>query len=417
MLRRSAVLACALSLGFGLALPAAAQPLERIVAVVNDEAISQSDLDARIALAAVSSNLPPNQETYQRLMRPMIRTLVDETLKLQAVKEAGVEVTDAELDTALEKIAGQNNLSRGQLEQVFAARRVPISTLRQQVRATIGWSKVVQRQARSTEIGEDEIDDALQRIAANAGKPEYLVAEIFLPAEDPGQDAQARQLAERLIEELRGGGRFAALASQFSQGAGASNGGDLGWVQEGQLAVEIDNTLQKMEVGQVSPPIRGFSGWHILLLREKRVNAAADPDETEVLLRQATVTTDDDALREEVQKAVLDLRDAKPGCSGFNDAVEALGPQEVKPVGPVKLKDLPASLREPLTTMQVEDIAPPITEGNTVTVIALCDRKMAATGLPSREEMHHRLGQEQMELTARRLLRDLRRDAFVDIRV
>lgn len=412
---RSLLLACALALG--AALPAAAQPLERIVAVVNDDAISQSDLDARIALAAVSSNLPPTQETYQRLAKPMIRALIDEQLKLQEVKKQGIDVSDDEIDTAMGRIAGQNKMSKEQLEGVFSARHVPLSTLRSQIRATIGWSKLVARQSRQTDIGEDEIDDALQRIAANAGKPEYLVAEIFLPAEDPSQDEQAKALADRLIDQMHQGAQFSALANQFSQGAGANNGGDLGWVQQGQLAPELDAALVKMEAGMVTPPIRGFTGWHVLLLRDKRVNAAADPDETEVTLRQATIAAKDDAMRAEVQKAVLDLRDAKPGCSRFSDAVEALGPQDVKALGPVKLKDLPEQMRSVLMTVNPDEVAPPFTEGNTVTAVVLCSRKMAATGLPSRDQVLQRLNQEQMELTARRMLRDLRRDAFVDIRV
>ena len=168
-------------------------------------------------------------------------------------------------------------MQRDQLEKMLASQGVPRSTLESQIRSTIAWGKLVQRRLRpSIEIGQEEIDQVIQRIQANAGKPEYLAAEIFLAVDAPEREDDVRRLADRLYEQIGQGASFPAVARQFSQSAGAANGGDLGWVQQGQLPEELDSALRQLRPGQATRPIRSITGYHILMLRDERAVAAAN---------------------------------------------------------------------------------------------------------------------------------------------
>jgi peptidyl-prolyl cis-trans isomerase SurA len=257
--------------------PPPARSTEGIAAVVNDDIISMSDLTARLQLALVSSGLPNTQETRQRLTPQVLRSLVDERLQLQEATRANVSVTDKEINEAFSKVAEQNRMQRDQLEKMLASQGVPRSTLESQIRSTIAWGKLVQRRLRpSIEIGQEEVDQVIQRIQANAGKPEYLAAEIFLAVDAPEREDDVRRLADRLYEQIGQGANFTAVARQFSQSAGATNGGDLGWVQQGQLPEELDGILRQLRPGQASRPIRSITGYHILMLRDERTVAAAN---------------------------------------------------------------------------------------------------------------------------------------------
>jgi peptidyl-prolyl cis-trans isomerase SurA len=186
-------------------------------------------------------------------------------------------VTDKEINEAFSKVAEQNRMQRDQLEKMLASQGVPRSTLESQIRSTIAWGKLVQRRLRpSIEIGQEEIDQVIQRIQANAGKPEYLAAEIFLAVDAPEREDDVRRLADRLYEQIGQGASFPAVARQFSQSAGAAAGGDLGWVQQGQLPEELDGALKQLRPGQATRPIRSITGYHILMLRDERTVAAAN---------------------------------------------------------------------------------------------------------------------------------------------
>src|SRR5690606_11301270 len=114
-------------------------------------------------------------------------------------------------------------------------------------------------------------DGYLSRLQNAKGKSEYRVAEIFLPVGENSPEADAQQLANRLVQEMNSGkADFFKLAQQFSGAAGAENGGDLGWVREGQLEPELDAALPGMQKGAVSNPVRTSDGYHILFLRDLR---------------------------------------------------------------------------------------------------------------------------------------------------
>lgn len=245
---------------------------ENIAVVVNNEAITKSDVEDRMKLIMVSSGLQNTPEIREKLEPQIISVLIDEQIRLQEAQKDGLEVTQEEIDGGFKQIADQNKFTPEQFKEILKKAGINVATMERQIRAQIGWGKVVQAKIKpQIQVRDTDVDDAIERMRANIGKTEYLAAEIFLPVDDPGSESNVRQLANRLGTELKSGKvPFFQVARQFSQSAGASQGGDMGWVQEDQLAPEVAKALAGLAPNQVSAPIRSLSGYHIVLLREKR---------------------------------------------------------------------------------------------------------------------------------------------------
>ena len=269
-----------------------------IAAVVNNEAISIPDLVARIDVAIVASRLHASEDLRRQLAPQVLRSLVDERLKVQEAERLGLTATEAEMATARRSIEQRNGIAAGGLDDFLQRQGLNVATVTDQLRAEILWSKLVRgRLGAAVSVGEGEIDEALAQLEANRGRPEYRVAEIFLAVESREQENEVRAAAESLFEQLKAGARFDQIASQFSQSATAAVGGDIGWVLEGELPGEIEAVLARMEPGRIAPPVRTFDGYSIVLLVDRRT----------VLSDAADAGPDREAIRQEIGQRRLEM--------------------------------------------------------------------------------------------------------------
>lgn len=259
---------------------------EGIAVVVNDDAVSVSDLDARMKLILVSSGMPDTDEIRKKMEPQIINSLIEERLMMQEAARLSITVPPEEIEKGFEQIAGQNNMPAGDFKKLLARSGIPTKTLSDQIEAQLAWSQVIQVKLRpEVSITQGQVDAMLQKFQGDIGKPRFLVSEIFLPVENTTDESAAHQLADRLVRQMTEGRiPFQKIASQFSQAAGASRGGDLGWVQQGQLPEQLDQTLSRMNEGELSQPIRSLTGYHILLLRKKNaLTGEAMPSREEIL--------------------------------------------------------------------------------------------------------------------------------------
>lgn len=269
-------------------LPAQAQStrVETIAAVVNDDAISETDVEDRMQLIITSSGMP-NTDEIRAKMKPQIMTvLIEEKLRIQEAKRLDIEVTDQDIAQGFAALAGQNKMSPEQFHAVLNQAHVSTKSLEDQIRAQIAWSRVVQSKLRpQISIADNEVDAVLNRLRNSIGKTEYRVSEIFLPVENPSAENDVKQLANKLTRQMAEGHvPFERLAAQFSQAAGASKGGDMGWVQQDQLDDQLADALSKMNKNEISKPIRTLAGYHILYLRaERKISEETLPSRDEVM--------------------------------------------------------------------------------------------------------------------------------------
>ncbi len=258
---------------FLLALPFAANAqTESIAAVVNEDAISYSDLNERIYMVAVSSGLKLNPDTVKHLTPQVLSSLIEEQIKLQEAERLEMEITDENIATGFAQLAERNNMTPEQFQKALETSGISLATMERQIKAQIAWNSVIQHVLRpQISISETDVDAVLERIRRNIGLEEYLAAEIFLPVNSPQEEQEVRELAYHLTTQIREGkAPFFRVAQQFSKAAGAPQGGDLGWISQGQVSEQTSAALSQMEKNQISDPIRALEGYRILMLRDKR---------------------------------------------------------------------------------------------------------------------------------------------------
>lgn len=416
----SVLLAAAGVLGAVLAAqPATAQDVQRIAAVVNEEVISIFDVQQRMQLLIASAGLPNNPETQRRIAPQVLRELIDEALQNQEAERLNIRITQREIDDAMSQIERANNLPAGGFEAFVERQGISATAALDQIRSNLSWQKLLARTVVPTiEIGDEEIDAVISRIEANAGVTEYRVGEILLPIDNPADAADIRTLAARLVEQLRDGADFRAVAQQFSKSATAATGGDIGWVQPGELDPAIDSVITALDRFEISEPIDVPEGIQIVILIDQRTNEPPDPDARELTLRQMLLQVGPDAppgaLDTHFQTAQA-IASSVDGCDDFAAAAEEAGTPQPDAPARFQLKDLNPQLRSVAAQLTVGKASAPIRLPSGVQVLMVCERQENAG--PSRDEVRRTIERDRIDMLSRRYIRDLRRAAFVDLRV
>ena len=253
---------------------------------MNKDAISESDVLDRMRLIFASTGVRNNQENRNKTYPQALNSLIEEQLQIQEANRQNLNVNDEEAIVGFEAMASQNSMTGEQFDVVIKQQGIPKSTLLRKIKAQIAWRNVIGKVIRpQIDVTEKDVTARLDRIKDNVGKTEYKAAEIFLPVTKTSKEAETKALANKLISEIKGrGAPFNVIAAQFSKSSSAKQGGLLGWVQEGELPQEIDVVLKSLSKKQVSPPIRGLSGFYILTLIDKRVVSEETlPSEEDIL--------------------------------------------------------------------------------------------------------------------------------------
>jgi len=410
-----------LILCFAVFAPAAAQEV-RIAATVNDGVITTDDLNNRITLILKSSGIQDSPENRQRLATRILRTLIDEKLEAQEAKHLNITVSPDDVNQSLTRIERQNNLAKGGLDKYLEGLGVSKPALIDQLTASLTWNKVIQaRVMQDVTVTDQEVADALKRLKESDTTPQSQVTEIFLAVDNPSQDEEVKRLADRLEEQMRtGGGNFSSIAQQFSQSPTAADGGSLGWITPSEINPALAQALATMKPGELSPPIRAGGGYYILGLLDRRLPGQGNPDDTLMSLVEAGAPVPPNApveFRQRLAKALQELVQAGTSCPAFAAAAHKIGLPFVKNADNVKAVSMSAGVRRIALTLTVGQISKPFAVQGGVGLVMLCDRKNPPTPQPpTADQVRDTIGREHLDVLARRYLRDLRRDAYVDIR-
>lgn len=419
-MRTSVAIALLLAAMIG-AMPAEAQRVQRIAAIVNDDIVSVYDLQARMQIVISSTGLKPTPQLQRRLARQLLRQLVDERLQLQEAKRRNVSVTKRNMANAISEIEKQNRIPPGEFDKFLARNGIPKEAALAQIRAQIAWGKLISRVlSPRVSVGEDEIEDALNRLKSRSGEMEFRVSEILLTIDSPDRRAEIGRTAERLAEELRKGADFEALARQFSRGASASVGGDLGWMSESELSDELRPIVSRMQPGDVVGPVETLAGIHVFRLQRKRRAMGGADDATIVGLRQILLGLAPDADQQDVaaQRTLAEsIAESVSGCDDMGRAAGEARSSAPVDLGKFKLSNLTTNVRAAVESLPVGKPSKPVRLPTGVALFMVCEKTAPKADLPSREQVAERLRRERLEILSRRYMRDLRSAAVVDLRV
>src|SRR5471032_786280 len=407
---------------------------DSIVATVNDESISDFELRQRVALYlalnGINQQLTPEQRT--RIRNQILEVLESEKVQLQEAVKKKITVSPVEVDKRINGMMQDYHFTLDQLRQNLSGAGASEDALRAQITASIAWQKAVQDEyGDRVNITPDMVDVEMARYAEGANKPHYHVMEIFLPVDNPEQDAKVKKNAEEVETQLHQGAAFPVVARQFSQHPSAATGGDMGWINEGQLAPELNAALAKMVVGAVSDPVRSTSGYYVLALRERQEplgtkimeapTAGAGPAGTLPLARLLFPVNPraPKAQLDEIVKVAVQIQQHYQGCSQLDELHGKMTGTVYMNLGDAKLADLSPQIQDAMKDSHPGEAAPPFLSEAGVELIGRCDKRVevkTAYVMPTRPQVEDQLFQSQIAALARRYLRDLKRDANIQVR-
>ena len=410
-------------LGMLGATPLQAQNGTGIVAVVNNDIISAFDLESRINIVIAFSQLPNTPETKKRLARQILNNLVVEKLKSQQTNEVKVIASEDDINRALSGFEKRNGIPKGGLNNYLRSNGLNKTSLKNQFKANMEWrSFITKKYGQSIHIDDEEVDAILQDIKNNEGKPEYLLAEIFLAVDNPANAPKVAAQAQNLIKQLRTGANFKGLATNFSQSPMAAVAGDLGWVRQGQLEKPLLAAVLKMKPGQITSPIQGVDGYYILALRDQRISSGltvgnkAAPTLTLYQLHLAH-TQNDKAAKINLSD---DIRSKSKSCSDMEALGKKLGSPLSGNLGTHRLDKLSAQLQKLLATTKAGEISELMHTPNGISMFMVCDRKDPVIEDPVNKfklRTKNKLRSTRLNHFSRQDLRNLRRTAFIEIRL
>jgi peptidyl-prolyl cis-trans isomerase SurA len=383
-----------------------------------------------LALQGPNQQLTPEQRT--RIRNQILEVLETEKLQLQEAVKKKITVSPVEVDKRINAMIQEYRFTIEQLRQNLTNAGASEEALRSQITASIAWQKAVQDEySDRVNITPDMVSTEMARYADGANKPHYRVLEIFLPVDNPELDAKVKKDAEEVETQLHQGAPFPVVARQFSQHPSAATGGDMGWINEGQLAAELNAALAKMEVGAVSDPIRSTGGYYIIGLRERQEPLGTKIDQVPtgptgpagtLPLARLLFPVDQrtpKAQLEDIVKVAGQIQQHYAGCAQLEDLKKKMIGTVYMNLGDAKLTDLSPQIQEAMKNTRPGEAAAPFMSEAGVELIGRCDKRIevkTAYVMPTQQQVEDQLFQNQIAALARRYLRDLKRDANIQVR-
>ncbi|MGH8529285.1 MAG: peptidylprolyl isomerase [Nevskiales bacterium] len=425
----SSLLPLLVGLSLSAALHAAAEPLDRIVAVVNEELVLESELDA--ALGEVVRQMKSQGASVAdvaALRRQVLERLILTRLQTDRAKRAGMEPSEADVNQALGGIAERNQLSLDQLPSALAQDGIDYAAYREQIRNEILLSRLRQKEVESR-ISVSEQDVALM-LESEGQQPvqqrEYQLRHILI-AVPTGASAQqleqARAEAVGVLRKLEQGANFAELAIASSDGQQAVEGGDLGWIASDVLPTAFAETVPRLKPGQTSPVLEGGNAFHIVRLEAVR-DANPRPQAQQVRARHILLRPNDKRDAEQTAARIRELHQRLAEGADFSQLAEQHSddPGSRKQGGDLGWQ-APSSFdpdfRAQLEKLEVKQLSAPFQTGYGWHIAQLLERRDAAGGADSerREAAYAALRRRRVNEEYDIWLRRLRDEAYVEIRL
>ena len=296
--------------------------LDRVVAVVDSGVVMESQLNQRVQdiigrLRSDGMELPPKEVLEEQVLE----RLIIEEIQLQIGDQAGVKISDAELNRALSMIASENSMNLEQFKENLDANNDSYVKLRDQVRKELIIQRVQRgRVGANIEISEQEIENFLNSEEGRSRLSEqYNVQQILLSISSSASENEVNLVKEKgagLVERYKEGESFEKLAATYSSGQNALEGGSLGWRKSSELPSLFSDVVVKMKVGEVSELIRSGAGFHIIRLTEKRGDVVKFEDQTlvrHILIQSSEIRSENQTkeLINDIYQKLIDGEDFK----------------------------------------------------------------------------------------------------------
>ena len=410
------------------AVHAAVQPLDRVVAIVDNDVVMQSQLDQRVrevqqTIAKRGGSVPPSGALQQQVLE----RLIVENLQLQIGERSGIRITDEELNQAIGTIAQRNGMSIDQFRAALAHDGLSFDDAREQVKREMIISRVRQRRvAERIQVSEQEVKNFL---ASDQGKmqlsEEFHLSNILIPTPEGANSAAiqaAAQQAGQVYQQLKQGADFAQMAIARSASENALEGGDMGWRKAGQLPPEFAKMLSGLSNGEIAQPIRIPNGFLILKMEEKRGGSENvlrnEVHVRHILIKPSEIRSDaaTEQLAEKLYERIKNGQDFATLAKSFSeDPGSALNGGDLNWVDP---NSLVPEFREEMARAQQGEVTRPFRTQYGWHVLEVMGRRATDSTDQAREQqalsvLRNRKYDEELQTW----LRQIRDEAYVEIKL
>jgi peptidyl-prolyl cis-trans isomerase SurA len=401
--------------------------LDQVVAIVDDDVILQSQLDARIEtivnrLQSQGTGLPPRDV----LERRVLDQLVTESIQLQMADKMGMRISDNELNDTMTNIAKQNGMTLAEFEQQLGAEGVTYRQAREQIRNQMLTSRVQQRQVGNrVRVTDREVSNYLEA-KQNQGtdSAEYHLAYIFIQVDDPDNDAAveaARKKAENLRQEIANGRDFREVAVAESDANNALDGGDMGWRTESQLPSLVAPIVPKLPVGEPSRVLENKSGFHLVMVMDKRGGKQKQLVEQykvrHILVRPSDARTEDEAEARirDIYQQLKDGADFEKLAKEYSD--DPVSGSDGGNLGWVSRGQMVPAFEQVMIEAPVGELEGPFRSRFGWHILQVLDKRTKDVSSEMREsDARQAIYRRKFEIELQKWLQEIRDEAFVEFK-
>ncbi|GAB3392847.1 peptidylprolyl isomerase family protein [Azotobacter armeniacus] len=411
----------------GSAVHAEVRPLDRVVAIVDNDVIMQSQLDQRLreveqTIAKRGAQLPPREQ----LGSQVLERLILENIQLQIGERSGIRIGDEELSQAMATIAQRNGLTPEQFQAALARDDLSFADAREQVRREMIVSRVRQRVvADRIQVSDHEVQSFL---ASDLGKlqlsEEFRLANITIPLPDGASPEEIQAAEQRVLDiyrQLRAGTDFAQLAIASSAGETALEGGEIGWRKAAQLPPPFDSLVSQLSVGGVTEPVRTPGGYIIIKLLEKRGGSVQVRDEVHVrhiLIKPSEIRREAEArvLIERIHERIRSGENFAELAKSFSeDPGSALNGGDLNWIDP---NILVPEFRDMMANTPAGELSPPFKSPFGWHVLEVLGRRATDSSAQAREQQAlNVLRNRKFDEELQSWLRQIRDEAYVETKL
>ena len=385
-----------------------------IVAKINNQIITNMDLEYRLNLAIEISNIPNEIKFRRQIRQQILNLLIDENLKIQEAEKYGILISSAEVYSEISRLEQRLKLPKDSLIENFRKKNIPEIVVYNQIRGQLLWNKIISyRIANNISISNKQTEEALQNFIKSSGEVEYNISEIFISNASNSLENSSEDKIYSIYNKVDSS-NFTILAQQFSDGALNINN----WYRESALNPEIMKTIRNLQIGDISEPIKTNSGLHIYLLNDKRKTKKIIENETLYNLSQIffKATEANKNKIQDIENRISSLREKIKGCTQLEEAIKKEVSSSGGSLGSLSSEALDKRFLEVLEdNLQVGQLSKTIITTEGIHSIMLCDKPQTVNLNEIRRNIAQKLRIEKINNSKNLLLNSIRQRALIEI--
>ena len=390
-----------------------------IVAIVNDEPITFMDLSNRMQLIIVSSNLPDNSETREKIYGQILQSLINEKLQSQEAKKLSISITAQEVDNNIKFIEKNNNMEERTLIDTLYKNGVPKSALPSRILANIILEKLLQKVIQpKVIITDNEIENEYNNYLSNEGKYEYKLSEIIFNYTNLSKNTDIMLIAKQIRKKIIKENNFDVIAKRINENGTGKFKKDDNWRLKNNINTTAYDFIKDLKINSVSELLLLNTGISIVKIDNKRKIVIPDLSSTvediSIIIFDLPINKNrTTSLLQEIRNKTINIK----SCNELSELAKTEANMQSRNIGKISLKNLPKKFREAIQNREVNKPTTPIISEDGIYILMVCERNAKLNQeFALKEIIMTNIKNRLTNILKERYLSDLNRKALIDIR-